>query len=172
MREKIRARLPMMTADQAREHVRDPLAFLIRHQVDQGAPRMRAYERVAAQIGRTPAWVQRVLGRRPDAAIGLHDALNIRTAYERLCARVEAAADRVEAENNTLREALDVALAQRDAPRRGAAGEGVAAAAPAGGADRRPAAGALARSPVGTAQTPRIRTEVNDLPLWRASEGD
>lgn len=89
----------MMTADQAREQVRSPLAILLQHHVERGTPRMDAYVRVAGLIGRSPAWVQRVIGRRPDTTVGLHDALNIRAAYERICARIEAAADQKEAAN-------------------------------------------------------------------------
>ncbi|MBB3905092.1 hypothetical protein [Methylobacterium brachythecii] len=157
----------MMTADQAREEIRSPLDFLVRHHVDGGAPRMRAYERVGAQIGRTPAWVQRVLGRRPDASVGLHDALNIRAAYARLCDRIGAAADAVEAENQALRRDLDaalqrdqsvVALAQRSGAPETAAARGAGA----------PAASALvpttARARRRASLPPR---DVNDLPLWR-----
>ncbi len=123
MREIDRAREPMMTADQAREDIRSPLDFLVRHHVEAGAPRMRAYERVGAKIGRSPAWIQRVLGRRPDTTIGWHDALNISAAYERLCARIETAADASEARIKHLQEARDasgqVASAARVEPRSG-----------------------------------------------------
>lgn len=88
----------MITADEAREAVRHPLTLLIDHQVEQGAARMQAYGRVAALIGRSSAWVQRIIGRDAEATVGLHDALNIRAAYDRVCARVEADNDRLDGE--------------------------------------------------------------------------
>jgi hypothetical protein len=59
---------------------------------------MQAYGRVASLIGRSSAWVQRVIGRDPRASVGLHDAANIRAAYDRLCARVQADNDRLDNE--------------------------------------------------------------------------
>ena len=169
MREKIRARERMMTADQAREEIRSPLDLLIRHQVAHGTSRMRAYERVGTQIGRTPAWIQRVLGRRPDTAIGLHDALNIRAAYDRLVARVATAADAAEAHNDRLREELDAALRARAAVVPGPAYRPLDGAAAARRPGRAPAP-ALVR----THARPRaaVAGDLNDLPLWRALKED
>ena len=115
-------RRKMVTADDAREAVRPPLALLVRHHVEQGAARMQAYGRVAGLIGRSSAWVQRVLGRDPQAAVGLHDALNIRAAYDRVCARVQADNDRLDLELANLlgdgRAPGDPAPRQPDPPRR------------------------------------------------------
>jgi len=165
MREKIRTDQPMMTADQAREEVRSPLGFLVRHHVDRGTPRMRAYERVATQIGRTPAWVQRVLGRRDDATVGLHDALNIRAAYDRLCSRIASAADAVEAENSNLRGELDAALS-RDWPVAPGAPGAPVAQAPVSRRPGRAAAPALAAADA--RPRPEVAADLTDLPLWRA----
>lgn len=145
MREKFGAREPMVTADQAREEIRNPLDLLVRHHVDRGAPRMRAYARVGAQIGRTPAWVQRVLGRRPDAAIGLHDALNIQAAYTRLCDRIAAGTDAIEAANDKIRRDLDAALGGDRAAHSGASRTSAPQAAPAR-SPRRATASALVSS--------------------------
>ncbi|WP_286962387.1 hypothetical protein [Methylobacterium sp.] len=103
----------MITAEEAREAVRPPLSLLVNHQVEQGAARMQAYGRVASLIGRSSAWVQRVIGRDPRAAVGLHDAANIRAAYDRLCARVQADNDRLD---NELAELLGDVRAHAPAP--------------------------------------------------------
>ncbi len=72
----------MMTADQAREA--DPLAARSAHQAPRRSGRLaNARLRTGRQPDRrTPAWVQRIIGRREDATVGLHDAFNIRTAYD------------------------------------------------------------------------------------------
>lgn len=170
MREKVRGREPMMTADQAREQVRSPLDLLIKHHVDQGASQMRAYERVGSLIGRTPAWVQRIIGRREDATVGLHDAFNIRAAYERLCARVEHVADAIEAGNQELRRELDAALG---GDRPGAARPGEQDR-PQGATSLRPRAASLP-APVPTPTAPvrlgaKPARDLTDLPLFRAAD--
>lgn len=154
----------MMTADQAREEIRSPLDLLVRHHVERGAPRMRAYERVGTQIGRTPAWVQRVLGRRADASIGLHDALNIRAAYARLCDRIGAAADAVEAGNDELRRELDAALLGDRPVVARASGDAPAEAA----APRSPGRTAAPAPPVARPRkSAPLAADLSDLPLWR-----
>ncbi|AWN47180.1 hypothetical protein DK419_13345 [Methylobacterium terrae] len=104
--------------------------------------RMAAYDTVAGQIDRSPNWVRKLIGRRADAVVEMRDWLNISAAYDRLCAKVEAAADHEEALTAALQEMRHEAgeggdaLVERQAPpaRRGAhdrrqAGARVAAAA-------------------------------------------
>ncbi|WP_375453748.1 hypothetical protein [uncultured Methylobacterium sp.] len=161
-----------MTADQAREEVRSPLDLLVEHHVARGAPRMRAYGRVGSLIGRSPAWVQRVLGRRPDAAIGLHDALNIKAAYARLCTSIEAAADTTATRNSLLREEIHAAL-QVDLAARPRTPGGAPAAGAASRRAGRPAPSALVRPDAAARVPPSVAADVNDLPLWRAlNEGE
>ncbi|MFC7663982.1 hypothetical protein ACFQWF_16490 [Methylorubrum suomiense] len=93
----------MVTADQALESIRPDLASVIAAQERNLGSRMLAYESLGSKIGRSPTWIRKVLGRAEDVTVGLHDAFNIRTAYERLCARVEHAADALEAGNEELR---------------------------------------------------------------------
>lgn len=100
----------MMTADQALERIRPDLASIIAAKEQSLGSRMRAYEALGSKLGRSPTWIRKVLGRAPDVTVGLHDALNIRAAYERLCARVESVADALEAGNDELRRELDAAL--------------------------------------------------------------
>lgn len=158
----------MITAEQALERLRPDLAEVVSAKQRVTGSRMLAYEAVGSKLGRSATWVRKVLGRAPDVTVGLHDALNIRAAYERLCATIEAAADAAEARNDLLREDLHAALASnRSAPRRTAGGAPAAGAAP-----RRPgraAAPALVRSNAGS-RVPADPPGVSDLPLWRALE--
>lgn len=158
----------MITAEQALERVRPDLAEIVSAKERALGSRMLAYERLATKLGRSPTWIRKVLGRAPDVTVGLHDALNIRAAYERLCSTVSAAADAQAAENNRLREEIHAAL-QGDRP---------AAPRTPGGA---PAAGATARRPRRAASSALVRanavpgdplspgSSVTDLPLWRAA---
>ena len=169
MRSKSKCGRGMITAEQALEQIRPDLARIISAKEQKLGSRMLAYDRLGADLGRSPSWIRKVLGRAPDVTVGLHDALNIRAAYERICARVSAAADAQAAENNRLRRDIHAAL-QGDRP---------AAARTPGGA---PAAGAAPRRPgrptapalVVPDARPRVpglpgAGDLTDLPLWRAS---
>ncbi|UYW25878.1 hypothetical protein OKC48_21805 [Methylorubrum extorquens] len=100
----------MMTADQALERIRPDLASVIAVKEQTLGSRMRAYEVIGSKLGRSPTWIRKVLGRAPDVTVGLHDALNIRAAYERLCKHIADGTDAIEAENQKLRRELDAAL--------------------------------------------------------------
>ena len=160
----------MMTADEAREHIRSPLDLLVKHHVEQGASRMRAYERVGGLIGRAPAWVQRVIGRREDATVGLHDAFNIRAAYERLCKHIADGTDAIEAENQKLRRELDAAL-RGDRPASARVGGAPSAAEAPALRERVSPAPAPALAP---SAAPRLRKKtagaLTELPLFGAME--
>lgn len=162
----------MMTADQALEQIRPDLASIIAVKERTLGSRMRAYESLGSKLGRSPTWIRKVLGRAPDVTVGLHDALNIRAAYERLCARVENAADALEAGNEELRRELDAALG----------GDRTGVAGPAQSTAPRPSEAAAisqrdapAPSPVAPpAAAPRLRKkasgELTELPLFGAME--
>jgi hypothetical protein len=59
--------------------------------------KMRAYEDVAAMVGRSPSWIEKLIGRRLDTkrpdAVAL---MNIHAVYSRICEKVEATAERFE----------------------------------------------------------------------------
>lgn len=84
----------MVTADQILAEAHPKLLTIIKHHMAAGHDRMAAYERAASEVGRSRAWIQRVIGRRPQATVAAHDWLNI-TA---LCARIEASTARKEAD--------------------------------------------------------------------------
>jgi hypothetical protein len=92
MRE-IRGRRVMVTADQILAEAHPKLLTIIKHHMAAGHDKMSAYERAASEVGRSRAWIQRVIGRRPQATVAAHDWLNI-TA---LCARIEASTARKDA---------------------------------------------------------------------------
>jgi len=159
----------MITAEQALERVRPDLAEIVSAKERVLGSRMLAYDRLAVTLGRSPTWIRKVLGRAPDVTVGLHDALNIRAAYERLCSTVAAAADAQAAENNRLRGEIDAAL-RRDQPadRRTPAGAPAAGAAP-----RRPGrspAPALVRALPAPGLPAADDAALTDLPLWRVAK--
>jgi hypothetical protein len=157
----------MITAEQALERARSPLAALVAERERSAGSRMRAYGLVGAPLGRSATWVRKVLGRAPDVTVGLHDALNIATLYARVCDRIDASAEQVEASNNTLREELHAALSGAAAPPSRPAGTPVAEAAAPRGAGR-PTSPALVAPHVRSRAPASV--DLSDLPLWRASQ--
>ena len=164
---KIRGAHRMVTADDELAFVRPSVVKAIEILRGRGLSQMGAYATLAGQVGKSPSWVRGIVGRDPSIGVRLRDALNLNAAYERLCARVEAAADASEAKNNALREELNAALTGAAAPhlqQRGGAPV-TRRAAPRGEA-RREASGALVRPSLGPRAQP---PGVNDLPLFRAA---
>lgn len=162
----------MMTADQALEQIRPDLASIIAVKERTLGSRMRAYESLGSKLGRSPTWIRKVLGRAPDVTVGLHDALNIRAAYERLCARVESAADALEAGNEELRRELDAALGGDRSVAASARGAALSRPAEAPAVSQRVEAAPAPVAP--PAAAPRLRkkasSELTDLPLFGAME--
>jgi hypothetical protein len=123
MREIFKGRRPMVTAEQMRAEAQPKLLRIIEHLVAGGHPTMAAYRKAADQIGRRPAWIQRVIGRRDQVVVAAHDWLNITTLCDRLdaaSARNEAAADAIRRGTNATlqaravtREAVEVARQSR-----------------------------------------------------------
>ena len=156
----------MVTADDELAFVRPGVVRALEILRGRGLSQMRAYEVLAGQVGKSPTWVRGIVGRDPNIGVRLRDALNLGAAYERLCARIEGAADAIETSNNALREELHAALSGAAAPLPGTNGTPVAEAAAARRPGRAPAP-ALARSHARSrAAVPMA--DVNDLPLWRA----
>lgn len=161
----------MLTASQARDESLPKLSALVRLAQSSMGSKMAAYDAVGRRIGTSGSWVRKFIGRQ-DTGLDGHVLHNIRTAYERLCSSIEAAADAAEASNALLREDLHAALrADRPADARtpgGAPATGAAARRPG-----RPPAPALVRSDA------RARVsglpgpaDLTDLPLWRAASGE
>lgn len=170
MRSKSGSGRAMMTAEQALEQIRPDLASIIAVKERTLGSRMRAYESLGSKLGRSPTWIRKVLGRAPDVTVGLHDALNIRAAYERLCKHIADGTDAIEAENQKLRRELDAAL-RGDRPTSARLGGAPSAAeAPAVSARVAPASTPVA-SP---AAAPRLRAkasgDLTELPLFGAME--
>ncbi len=170
MRSKSGSGREMMTAEQALEQIRPDLASIIAVKERTLGSRMRAYESLGSKLGRSPTWIRKVLGRAPDVTVGLHDALNIRAAYERLCKHIADGTDAIEAENQKLRRELDAAL-RGDRPTSARPGGAPSAAeAPALGQRVAPASAPIA-SP---AAAPRLRKaaagDLTELPLLGAME--
>ncbi|KQO88863.1 hypothetical protein ASF36_23845 [Methylobacterium sp. Leaf90] len=160
----------MMTAEQALEQIRPDLASIIAVKERTLGSRMRAYEALGTKLGRSPTWIRKVLGRAPDVTVGLHDALNIRAAYERLCKHIADGTDAIEAENQKLRRELDAAL-RGDRPTSARLGGAPSAAEAPAVSERVAPASAPVASP---AAAPRLRAkasgELTELPLFGAME--
>lgn len=89
----------MFTADKVLEDARPKLLAVIGHYLSAGHDKMSAYDRAARDVGRSPAWVRRIIGRRDQATVAAHDWLNL-TA---LCVRLEASTARKEADAAAIR---------------------------------------------------------------------
>lgn len=160
----------MMTADQALEQIRPDLASIIAVKERTLGSRMRAYESLGSKLGRSPTWIRKVLGRAPDVTVGLHDALNIRAAYERLCKHIADGTDAIEAENQKLRRELDAAL-RGDRPASARVGGAPSAAEAPALSQRVAPASSPALAP---SAAPRLRKKtagaLTELPLFGAME--
>lgn len=99
MRAKFRGRAMMFTADKVLEDARPKLLTVIGHYLSAGHDKMGAYDRAARDVGRSPAWVRRIIGRREEATVAAHDWLNL-TA---ICVRLEASTARKEADAAAIR---------------------------------------------------------------------
>lgn len=160
----------MITAEQELGLIRPQIVRSVARLRKDGLSQMDAYEALGREIGKSSRWVRKVIGRDATAAVYLRDALNIRAAYERLCARVEAMADAIEAGNDELRRELDAALGSdragaarvRQSPRHAEAPPRCERPAPATAPLPPPAAPLH----VG-AHAPR---DLTDLPLFRAAD--
>lgn len=158
----------MITAQSEADLIRPQIIAAVAKLRSRGLSQMDAYAALGREVEKSPTWIRRIIGRSPDVAIRLRDALNIGAAYARLCTSIEAAADAAEASNAVLREELHAALQARLSVRARTPGGAPAA----GSAARRPgraASSALVR-PLPAARVPASVSDADltDLPLWRA----
>lgn len=102
----------MLTAADTQEQMRPFVAHLVDAAERTTRSRMAAYEMVSAQIGKSPAWIRKLIGRSPDVLVAHHDFLNIRAAYQTLCRRIEIAAAHERAKADILRQALEQVVAR------------------------------------------------------------
>ncbi|WP_246686341.1 MULTISPECIES: hypothetical protein [unclassified Methylobacterium] len=162
----------MMTAEAEAGLIRPQVVALVAKLRADGLSTMGAYEALGGMVGKSDTWVRKVVGRSPDVAIRLRDALSVTAAYRRLCTSIEAAADDAAANNALLREELHAAVSSHRPAARGASGRAPAAGATA----RRPgrsAASTLVRSSAAPGVPAAADPSLNDLPLWRAlNEGE
>lgn len=147
MRAKTSTRRTMFTNADAQSQALPLVHALFRDAHWQSGSRMAAYERTAEQIGRSPNWVRKLIGRREDAVVEHRDFLNIRAAYDRLCARIEAAAEHEEARADVLR-SIRHAVVEGGRPARG----GVVGEARRGAARASRGASGVAAAPVDPAE--------------------
>ncbi len=160
----------MVTAQQELGLIRPNLVRLVAVIRKDGRSQMDAYDALGREIGKSSRWVRKVIGRDETAGIRLRDALNIRAAYERLCARVEGVADALEAGNDELRRELDAAVGsdRAGAARPRAPGRPQRAAAVRRRATPSPTPFPAPAAPLHVdASAPR---DLTDLPLFRAAD--
>jgi hypothetical protein len=94
MRKIVKKRRMLTRADMTHETRAYVVALIERERKILGS-RMSAYERIASMVGVSSDWLQKIIGRR-FCEVEAHEFLNIQFAYERLCSRVERAADHEE----------------------------------------------------------------------------
>lgn len=103
----------MVTADVEAELLRAEIRHAIKALRDQGVSQMDAYTLIGNSVGRSASWVRKHHGRNPFVGVRLRDFLNIRAAYDRLCTRIEDAAERIEAEAQTIERQSDAVRDRR-----------------------------------------------------------
>jgi hypothetical protein len=100
----------MMSDADALDHTRGLLDLLVSTAERANGSRMRAYDMVAREIGRTPEWVRKLMGRRA-VNVKLRDGWNIAAAYDALCSRIDAEAENNRRRTVAAREIINAALA-------------------------------------------------------------
>jgi hypothetical protein len=87
----------MSSAVELMDGARWRVAELVKHQENATGSRMLGYQDVGSMIGRSPSWVEKLIGRRLDTkrpdAVAL---MNIYAVYSRICERIEDAAEKRE----------------------------------------------------------------------------
>jgi hypothetical protein len=111
----------MMTAADTLDRVR-PFAYaLVQRDERASGSRMAAYDSVARRVGVSPAWLRKLIGRRP-VAVAAHEYHNICIAYRGLCERIEADAAIDRALAAAIRREADEAIASTSGEMAGVAG--------------------------------------------------
>jgi hypothetical protein len=100
----------MISAADSVDRVRPFAAALVQSEERRRGSRMSAYHAVAQVVGVSESWVRRLLGRR-HVVVEHHHALNLASAYRRLCERIEAEAERERQITNALRREADEIVA-------------------------------------------------------------
>lgn len=116
-----------VTAEDAAGRVRPLVEALVAERFKETGSRTVAVEDVASLIGKSVSWIKRLRSGSTEVIVALHDAMNVATAYDRLCSRIEAAAETEKARAEALRRSTDAAVSstldlvggKARAPRRG-----------------------------------------------------
>lgn len=99
-----------VTAEDAAGRVRPLVEALVAERFKETGSRTVAVEDIAALIGKSASWIKRLRAGSSEVIVALHDAMNVATAYDRLCSRIEAAAETEKARAAALRRSTDAAV--------------------------------------------------------------
>lgn len=83
----------MSDAAQIVDRARFAAVELVRREERSTGSRMTAYDRVGSMIGASPGWLRKFIGRNPDVRPDLVVGWNLLAFYDRVCTRVEQAAE-------------------------------------------------------------------------------
>lgn len=89
----VRTKIKMTDATQIVDRARFAAVELVRLEERLTGSRMAAYDRVGSMVGASAGWVRKFIGRNPDVRPDLVVGWNLLAFYDRVCTRVEQAAD-------------------------------------------------------------------------------
>jgi hypothetical protein len=126
---KIGEKAPMSSAASIIEPTRSMAAHLVRRAEQESGSRMEAYQSVASAVGATPDWIRKFIGgsvkaKEPKATVWV----NIIRHYDRICSRIDQAADNERELSRKIRGQLNAAAGSALAVVESAAGAEAAGA--------------------------------------------
>lgn len=90
----------MSTAARLIIEAREKSAALVEHERSVTGSKMTAYRNVARRIGASSSWLRHLIGRQEGVRLEAAILEDLRAVYASACERIEARADRIEAELN------------------------------------------------------------------------
>jgi hypothetical protein len=91
--DKLRTKSQIPNAAHIVDQARFAAVELVRREQRSTGSRMAAYDRVGSMIGASAGWLRKFIGRCPDVSPDLVVGFNLLQIYDRVCTRVEQAAD-------------------------------------------------------------------------------
>ncbi|WP_375408544.1 hypothetical protein [uncultured Methylobacterium sp.] len=102
--------MKLVTIQEANSRVLGLVERLVAERFKETGSRITAAEDIAAAVGKSASWLRKLRSGSAGAVVTLADAMNVATAYDRLCSRIEAAAETEKARAAALRRNTDAAV--------------------------------------------------------------